>query len=121
VLASESDRLVIPAIAVTTGQQGTYVYVMNADSTASPRNVDVARTQGDFAVVANGLEPGETVVTDGQFRLSPGSKVLVRKPGGAGGGASKGVAPGGGDGTPARGARATDRGTNGGRGAGNPS
>jgi multidrug efflux system membrane fusion protein len=123
VLANESDRLVVPAVAVTTGQQGTYVYVMNADSTASPRNVDVARMQGDLAVVANGLEPGETVVTDGQFRLSPGSRVLVRKPGGAGGGASKGAAPGGGSSTPARGARPTDRGgsTGGGRGAGSPS
>ena len=33
------------------------------------------------AVVSSGLRPGETVVTDGQFRLAPGAKVLVRKAG----------------------------------------
>ena len=38
----------------------------------------VARTTETHAVVAAGLEPGETVVTDGQFRISPGAKVLVR-------------------------------------------
>jgi len=122
VLANESDRLVVPAVAVTSGQQGTYVYVMNADSTASPRNVDVARTQGDLAVVTNGLEAGETVVTDGQFRLSPGSRVLVRKPAGAGGGAGGAHgAAGAGAGTPARAADGAGGGAGGGRSKGNPS
>jgi multidrug efflux system membrane fusion protein len=78
VLAIEPDALVVPAAAVVTGQQGTYVYVLNADSTAAPRPVTVARTTETHAVVAAGLEPGETVVTDGQFRISPGAKVLVR-------------------------------------------
>ncbi len=78
VLAVQKDRIVVPAAAVTVGQQGPYVYVMNADSTASPRPVSISRTQGDIAVVARGLEPGETVVTDGQFRLSPGARLLVR-------------------------------------------
>ena len=78
VLANEANRIVVPAVAVSNGQQGTYVYVMNADSTAAPRPITVARTQGDVAVVTHGLEPGETVVTDGQFRLSPGARVLVR-------------------------------------------
>lgn len=79
VLANEAERIVVPASAVTNGQQGTYVYVMNPDSTASPRPVTIARTQGDVAVVARGVEPGETVITDGQFRLSPGARVIVRK------------------------------------------
>ena len=78
VLANEANRIVVPASAVTNGQQGTYVYVMNADSTAASRPITVERTQGDVAVVTQGLEPGETVVTDGQFRLSPGARVIVR-------------------------------------------
>ena len=87
VLSTEADRIVVPATAVTTGQQGSYVYVMNEDSTAAPRPVTIARTQGDVSIVSQGLEPGETVVTDGQFRLSPGARVVVRQPGkGAGGG-----------------------------------
>ena len=79
VLSNEAGRIVVPSSAVTNGQQGTYVYVMNPDSTATPRPVVIARMQGDLAVVTQGLEPGETVVTDGQFRLSPGARVLVRK------------------------------------------
>jgi multidrug efflux system membrane fusion protein len=81
VLAVERDAIVVPAPAVTTGQQGTYVYVLNADSTASPRPVTVKRADEVTAVVSSGLKSGETVITDGQFRLAPGVKVLVRKAG----------------------------------------
>ncbi len=70
---------VVPAPAVTSGQQGAYVYVMNADSTVTPRPVVVDRTADELAIVSRGLQPGETVVTDGQLRLSPGAKVVVRK------------------------------------------
>jgi multidrug efflux system membrane fusion protein len=82
VLTVQPDAIVVPAPAVTIGQQGAYVYVLNADSTASPRPVTVLRTDDVAAVIASGLKAGETVVTDGQFRLAPGAKVLVRKAGG---------------------------------------
>ena len=94
VLSTEADRVVVPATAVTTGQQGSYVYVMNEDSTAAPRPVTIARTQGDVSIVSQGLEPGETVVTDGQFRLSPGARVVVRQAGKSGGKGAKGGAGG---------------------------
>ena len=81
VLAVERDALVVPAPAVTNGQQGAYVYVLNADSTATPRAVQVRRADDVTAVIASGLKPGETVVTDGQFRISPGARVQVRKAG----------------------------------------
>jgi multidrug efflux system membrane fusion protein len=81
VLTMEPHAIVVPAPAVTIGLQGAYVYVLNADSTATPRPVTVKRTDDVTAVVASGLKPGETVVTDGQFRLAPGAKVLVRKAG----------------------------------------
>ena len=81
VLATEADAIVVPAPAVTNGQQGAYVYVLNPDSTASPRPVKVRRSDDVTAVIAEGLKPGETVVTDGQFRIAPGAKVLVRKAG----------------------------------------
>lgn len=96
VLTTQKDALVVPSTAVTRGQQGTYVYVMNADSTAASRPVTVLRSDDLITVLSSGLEAGETVVTDGQFRLSPGSKMLVREPGqGSTGGT--GGAPGGGD------------------------
>jgi len=82
VLYTEPRATVVPAPAVTAGQSGTFVYVLNADSTVTARPVTVSRTVDELAVLAGGLEPGETVVTDGQFRLSPGARVLVRAPSG---------------------------------------
>lgn len=78
VLAMEPHAVVVPAPAVANGQQGAYVYVLNPDSTVTSRPISVARSTEELAVVASGLKPGEVVVTDGQFRLSPGAKVLVR-------------------------------------------
>ena len=82
VLYTEPRATVVPAPAVATGQGGTFVYVLNPDSTVTPRPVQVSRTVDEMAVLAGGLEPGETVVTDGQFRLSPGARVVVRAPSG---------------------------------------
>jgi len=81
VLYVQAQAIVVPAPAVTTGQQGSYVYLLNPDSTVTPRPVAVERTVDEVAIVTTGLRPGDTVVTDGQLRLSPGSKVLVRKAG----------------------------------------
>ena len=90
VLASEADRIVLPAQAVANGQQGTYVYVLNPDSTVVSRPVTVARTQGDDAIIATGVQPGDVVITDGQNRLSPGAKVVVRSGAGSAGGGGAG-------------------------------
>ncbi len=84
VLEVQKDALVVPFPAISNGQQGTYVYVVNADSSATMRPVTVLRTDDVTAVLASGLEPGETVVTDGQFRISPGAKLVIRDPGAAG-------------------------------------
>jgi multidrug efflux system membrane fusion protein len=70
--------LVVPAVAVSRGQEGAYVYLVRPDSTVAPRPVEVERTQDELAVLASGLKPGDRVVTDGQLRLSPGSKVLIQ-------------------------------------------
>jgi len=76
--------IVVPSQAVSNGQQGSYVYVVNPDSTVTPRTIEVERTVDQMAVVTRGLSPGEPVVTDGQMRLSPGAKILIRKAGGKG-------------------------------------
>jgi multidrug efflux system membrane fusion protein len=78
VLGVQADAIVIPAPAVLTGQQGTYVFVVNPDGTAVPQNVTVARTSDSIAVIAAGLRPGDQVVTDGQMRLTTGAKVDVK-------------------------------------------
>jgi membrane fusion protein, multidrug efflux system len=80
-LTTEQDAIVVPAEAVQTGQQGRYVFVVKQDFTVEARPVTVARTQGNESIVTKGLQPGETVVTDGQQRLVQGAAVEVRSAG----------------------------------------
>ncbi len=77
-LSEEENATVVPTQAIQTGQTGDFVYVVKADMTAESRPVKVARTIGGDAVVAQGIRPGETVVTDGQLRLLPGIKVQIK-------------------------------------------
>ncbi len=79
ILASEPDAIVVPAQAVQSGQQGSsYVFVVKADSTVDLRPVVLARTQGSETIIATGLTQGESVVIDGQPRLTAGAKVEIR-------------------------------------------
>ena len=74
----DEDALTVPARAIVTGQQGSYVFVVQQDSTAATKPVKVVRQAGDLAVVSGEIEPGQRVVTDGQLRLRQGSKVQVK-------------------------------------------
>src|SRR5205809_4280175 len=74
----DDKALVVPAQAVMTGQQGTYVFVLNQDGTARSQPVTVERPAGAYAVIAQGVRPGEEVVTDGQVRLVNGAPVEVK-------------------------------------------
>ena len=75
VLATDPEAIVVPSMAVQTGQQGTYVFIVKDDRTVELRPVVVARTNGADSIVEKGLKEGETVVTDGQLRLVPGSRI----------------------------------------------
>jgi multidrug efflux system membrane fusion protein len=77
VLAQEPNVIVVPSQAVQNGQQGQFVYVVKEDNTAEVRPVTVVRTTNNSSV-AEGVRPGETVVTDGQSRLVPGAKVEAK-------------------------------------------
>jgi multidrug efflux system membrane fusion protein len=77
-LSEQENATVVPAQAVQTGQNGDFVFVIKPDQTAESRPVKVARTLGTESVIAKGIEPGETVVTDGQLRLIPGIKVQIK-------------------------------------------
>jgi multidrug efflux system membrane fusion protein len=70
--------LVIPAVAVQRGPEGSFVYVIGADATVSARPVEVASTQDELALIRAGLAPGEEVVTEGQNQLRSGSRVARR-------------------------------------------
>jgi len=72
------NNIVVPAAAIQHGPQGTYVYVAKEDKTAELRQVTVAYMTGDVAAIANGVKPGDQVVTDGQDKLQSGSKIEPR-------------------------------------------
>lgn len=77
-VAQRNDALVVPARAVQTGQRGQYVYVVKPDKAVEMRTISVFRTIGQETIIDKGLAEGETVVTDGQLRLTPKSKVEIK-------------------------------------------
>jgi multidrug efflux system membrane fusion protein len=85
-LTTESNAIVVPAAAVQPSQAGQFVYVVKPDRSVEVRNVVIVRQQGEQMVIAQGLTPGEEVVTEGQLRLTPGAKVTTGGPGGEGSG-----------------------------------
>ncbi len=77
-LTTQKNAVIMPSAALQAGQQGQYVFVVKPDFTVESRAVTVARTYGDLAVVSQGVQPGEKVVTDGQLQLIPGVHVEVK-------------------------------------------
>src|SRR5450755_206268 len=85
-LTTQPNAVVVPNQSVQTGQSGTFVYVVKADRTVETRPVVAGARVGQDMVVNEGINAGETVVIEGQLRLAPGSKVVVRDSKGGGGG-----------------------------------
>ena len=82
------DALAVPSTAVQRGAQGTFLYVVKADSSVSIRRIRTGTTEGDWVSIQGDLAAGDNVVTDGADRLRDGAKVEVivplPRPGGAG-------------------------------------
>ena len=79
-LFEQADAIIIPSKAVQTGPDGQYVYVVGEDMVADVRKITVERIDGERAIVASGLAKGEQVVTQGQLRLGPKTRVQIGKP-----------------------------------------
>ncbi|MDP2810520.1 MAG: efflux RND transporter periplasmic adaptor subunit [Rhodocyclaceae bacterium] len=75
VLDTLKEAVVIPAEAVQQGAEGSFLFVAKEDSTVEVRRIRVGSVQKQFAVIAEGLAGGETVVTEGHLRLTPGARV----------------------------------------------
>jgi multidrug efflux system membrane fusion protein len=88
-LTIQPNAIVVPNQAVQTGQNGSYVYVVKQDRTVEMRPVTTGARVDQDMVVDQGLQLGETVVTEGQLRLAPGSRVAVRDGRGGSGGRSR--------------------------------
>jgi multidrug efflux system membrane fusion protein len=71
------DAVTVPTSAIQRGAPGTYVYVINADSTVAVRPIKLGPTDGPIAAVNSGLSLGERVVVDGGDRLRDGMRVTV--------------------------------------------
>ena len=92
-MGEQANAVIVPNQVVQIGQDGSYVYVVTPDQTAEMRPVVTSIRVNDDIVITKGLEPGETVVSEGQLRITDGSKVQSRGandpppalPGGGGG------------------------------------
>ncbi|MGH7952324.1 MAG: efflux RND transporter periplasmic adaptor subunit, partial [Limisphaerales bacterium] len=74
----DHGAIVVPSSAVQTGQDSAQVFVVKPDHTVDLRAVTVTRTEDDSTLLASGVQAGETVVTDGQLRLVPGTRVEAK-------------------------------------------
>jgi multidrug efflux system membrane fusion protein len=90
-LETRKNSTVVPTAAILRGPQGTFVYAVNPDKTVQDRMVTVALTQGDTTVITSGVNPGDTVVTDGQDKLQRGSRIDMRNASPSGGSTVNGV------------------------------
>jgi membrane fusion protein, multidrug efflux system len=80
-VTTRKDGLVVPAPVIQRGPNGSYAYVIKADQTVEMRPVTVNQIDNGLALIDDGLQEGEQVVVDGQYKLQPGSKVILTAPG----------------------------------------
>ncbi len=79
-VSTRHDGLIVPASVIQRGPNGTFAYVITKDKTAEMRPVQVAQIDGGQALIDSGLQEGEEVVVDGQYKLQPGSPVQITTP-----------------------------------------
>ena len=71
------NATVVPQKALIIEKGGAYIYVMRRDSTAERRFIELGPEFGNKVVVERGLAPGETIISEGYHKLTPGMKVRV--------------------------------------------
>src|SRR5580700_1517874 len=77
-LDTHKDATTMPTAGIQRGQPGTFVYLVNDDSTVSVRPIKLGATDGDRVEVLSGLAPGDRIVVDGADKLRDGAKINVR-------------------------------------------
>lgn len=78
-MGTRTKAATVPASVVQRGPNGLFAYVVNADETAAVQPIRVGLVQDGMAIVEEGLQPGQRVVTDGQYKLKPGAKIVEVK------------------------------------------
>ena len=77
-LDTHKDVTTMSTAGIQRGVPGTFVYLINADSTVSVRKVELGVTDGDRVEVLSGISPGDRVVIDGADKLRDGAKIVMR-------------------------------------------
>jgi len=82
VMENRPNALVVPSAAIQSGNQGSYVWVVDNDaakktSTARMQQVKIGLAEGQVTILESGLQPGQNVVVDGADRLRPGQIVTA--------------------------------------------
>lgn len=80
ILSVRKNAVTVPEQTVMQGPNGPYAYVIKPDDTVARVGIKVAATQDGFAVIDSGLATGDSVVVEGQYRLTNGSKVKIDTP-----------------------------------------
>jgi multidrug efflux system membrane fusion protein len=83
-LSTRVGATLAPSSAIQTSQQGTFVFVVKPDSTVEQRPVTIGDAVGADTIIEKGLAAGERIVTEGQLRLVPGSRVEIKNEKGQG-------------------------------------
>jgi multidrug efflux pump subunit AcrA (membrane-fusion protein) len=79
-LSTVQNAVLVPVAAPQMSANGSYVYVVNANSKAEQRTVSLGQRQGDLIVIEKGVQAGEKVVINGQLGVTPGGPVVVEQP-----------------------------------------
>jgi len=79
-LKTQEGVVAVPSSAVQRGPQGLFAWIVTPNNTAEPRPIEVGPTTGDLTVITSGLNEGERVVTDGQYKLQRNATVSITAP-----------------------------------------
>jgi len=79
-VGTRKDVVVIPPLAVQRGPHGLFAWVVKPDNTVEPRPIETGVTTGDRTIVTSGVNEGERVVTDGQYKLQANAPVTIAPP-----------------------------------------
>jgi len=79
-LETRKDVVVIPPLAVQRGPHGLYTWVVKSNNTVEARPIQTSTTTADRTIVTSGVNDGERVVTDGQYKLQANTPVTITAP-----------------------------------------
>jgi membrane fusion protein, multidrug efflux system len=76
-LETRKNVIAVPTTAVQRGAQGLFAWVVGDDNKAVPRKIELGPVSGDLTVITAGLNDGDRVVTDGQYKLQVDAPVAI--------------------------------------------